>query len=286
MLRSPYDREIVGLALPALGALAAEPLYVLVDTAIVGHLGTTQLAALAIAADGAELGLHDLQLPHLRDDRARRAPARRRARRRGRGGSARRRCGWGSGSASCSRRWRSRCAEPVARDHGRRGARSLDQAVLYLRIAALGAPFFMLAAAGQGFLRGMRRPAHAAVDPARRAQRQRRARAAVRLRLRLGARGLGVGHGDRAGRDGRSRSCGCSCARSAGSGRGSTGSARCCGSAGEIAVRTTALLALVPRRLGGARAGRRVVARRAPDRVPALRLPRARARRDRDRRRR
>ena len=50
MLRSPYDREILRLAVPALGALAAEPLYVLVDTAIVGHLGTTQLAALAIAA--------------------------------------------------------------------------------------------------------------------------------------------------------------------------------------------------------------------------------------------
>src|ERR687888_209396 len=45
-----HDREIVRLALLALGALAAEPLYVLVDTAIVGHLGTTQLAALAIAA--------------------------------------------------------------------------------------------------------------------------------------------------------------------------------------------------------------------------------------------
>src|SRR3954447_22835761 len=44
------DREILALALPALGALAAEPLYVLVDTAIVGHLGTTPLAALAIAA--------------------------------------------------------------------------------------------------------------------------------------------------------------------------------------------------------------------------------------------
>src|ERR687884_707770 len=29
--RSPYDREILALALPALGALAAEPLYVLVD---------------------------------------------------------------------------------------------------------------------------------------------------------------------------------------------------------------------------------------------------------------
>jgi putative MATE family efflux protein len=48
--RSPYDAEIVRLALPALGALAAEPLYLLADTAIVGHLGTPQLAALALAA--------------------------------------------------------------------------------------------------------------------------------------------------------------------------------------------------------------------------------------------
>jgi len=49
-LRSEYDREIVWLAVPALGALAAEPLYLLVDTAIVGHLGRSQLAALGIAA--------------------------------------------------------------------------------------------------------------------------------------------------------------------------------------------------------------------------------------------
>src|SRR6185503_20018085 len=48
-LRSPHDREILRLALPALGALAAEPLYVLVDTAIVGHLGRPQLAALGLA---------------------------------------------------------------------------------------------------------------------------------------------------------------------------------------------------------------------------------------------
>jgi Na+-driven multidrug efflux pump len=46
----PHDREILTLALPALGALAAEPLYLLADTAIVGHLGTTQLAALALAS--------------------------------------------------------------------------------------------------------------------------------------------------------------------------------------------------------------------------------------------
>jgi putative MATE family efflux protein len=43
------DRRIAALAIPALGALAAEPLYVLVDTAIVGHLGVTPLAGLALA---------------------------------------------------------------------------------------------------------------------------------------------------------------------------------------------------------------------------------------------
>ena len=48
--RHPADREIVRLAVPALGALAAEPLYVLVDTAVVGHLGTPQLGGLAVAA--------------------------------------------------------------------------------------------------------------------------------------------------------------------------------------------------------------------------------------------
>lgn len=44
------DRDIVKLAIPALGALAAEPTYLLVDTAVIGHLGTTQLAALGLAA--------------------------------------------------------------------------------------------------------------------------------------------------------------------------------------------------------------------------------------------
>jgi MATE family, multidrug efflux pump len=44
------DRRIVALAIPALGSLAAEPLYVLVDTAIVGRLGTAQLGGLALAA--------------------------------------------------------------------------------------------------------------------------------------------------------------------------------------------------------------------------------------------
>ncbi|GAA0423510.1 MATE family efflux transporter [Streptomyces luteireticuli] len=45
-----HDREILALALPAFGALVAEPLFVLADTAIVGHLGTGPLAGLAVAA--------------------------------------------------------------------------------------------------------------------------------------------------------------------------------------------------------------------------------------------
>ena len=44
------DRRILGLAVPALGTLAVEPLYVLVDTAIVGHLGTVPLGGLAVAS--------------------------------------------------------------------------------------------------------------------------------------------------------------------------------------------------------------------------------------------
>ncbi|MET9695484.1 MATE family efflux transporter [Streptomyces sp. NPDC006529] len=45
-----HDREIFALALPAFGALVAEPLFVMADSAIVGHLGTPQLAGLGVAA--------------------------------------------------------------------------------------------------------------------------------------------------------------------------------------------------------------------------------------------
>ncbi len=44
------DREIVRLAVPALGALIAEPLFLLTDTALIGHLGATPLAGLGIAS--------------------------------------------------------------------------------------------------------------------------------------------------------------------------------------------------------------------------------------------
>ncbi|MBL1091321.1 MULTISPECIES: MATE family efflux transporter [Streptomyces] len=45
-----HDREIIALAVPAFGSLVAEPLFVMVDSAVIGHLGTSQLAGLGIAA--------------------------------------------------------------------------------------------------------------------------------------------------------------------------------------------------------------------------------------------
>ncbi|PIJ23493.1 hypothetical protein BMH30_11690, partial [Leucobacter sp. OLES1] len=44
------DRRIASLAIPALGALIAEPLFLIVDSALVGHLGAGSLAGLAVAS--------------------------------------------------------------------------------------------------------------------------------------------------------------------------------------------------------------------------------------------
>ncbi len=60
-LRSPHDRAIARLAVPALGTLVAEPLYVLADTAIVGRLGTDELAGLALAS-AVLLSVHSLMI--------------------------------------------------------------------------------------------------------------------------------------------------------------------------------------------------------------------------------
>ncbi len=49
-VRDPRDREILRLAVPAFLALVSEPLFLLSDAAIIGHLGTAPLAGLGIAA--------------------------------------------------------------------------------------------------------------------------------------------------------------------------------------------------------------------------------------------
>lgn len=48
--RRRHDREILSLAVPAFGALVAEPLFLMADSAIVGHLGTAQLAGVGVAS--------------------------------------------------------------------------------------------------------------------------------------------------------------------------------------------------------------------------------------------
>jgi putative MATE family efflux protein len=153
MRRSPYDREIFLLAIPALGALAAEPLYVLVDTAIVGHLGTTQLAALAIAATvmSSAFAIFNFLTYGTTAHVARLH------------GAGRDHDAAGMGSQAL---WLAALigaglfvlleivAAPLTTLMGAHGAVH-DGAVTYLRIAALGAPLFLVASAGQGFLRGM-----------------------------------------------------------------------------------------------------------------------------------
>lgn len=47
-MTSDLDRSILRLAVPALGALVAEPLFLLTDSALVGHLGAVPLAGLAL----------------------------------------------------------------------------------------------------------------------------------------------------------------------------------------------------------------------------------------------
>jgi len=44
------DREILRIAAPAFGALVAEPLFLLADSAIVGRIGTVPLGGLGVAS--------------------------------------------------------------------------------------------------------------------------------------------------------------------------------------------------------------------------------------------
>jgi putative MATE family efflux protein len=48
--RKGQSREILRLAVPAFGALVAEPLFLLADSAIIGHLGVAQLAGVGLAS--------------------------------------------------------------------------------------------------------------------------------------------------------------------------------------------------------------------------------------------
>jgi MATE family, multidrug efflux pump len=149
----PLDKEVFALAIPALGALAAEPLYVLVDTAIVGHLGTTQLASLAIAATVLSTGFAILNfLTYGTTAQVARLHGAGRDRDAAALGSQALWLGLFLGAALLAA---TVVLAPAAVNLMGGEDEVADGAVLYLRIAAIGGPFFMIAAAGQGFLRGM-----------------------------------------------------------------------------------------------------------------------------------
>jgi putative MATE family efflux protein len=152
-LRSPYDREILSLALPALGALAAEPLYLLTDTAMVGHLGTEQLAALAIAATllSGAFTLFNFLTYGTTAQVARLSGAAEH----GQAGSLAAQALWlASGIGVVLTASLAALAVPLVDLMGADG-HTAELAVLYLRIGSLGLPFALIALAGQGFLRGV-----------------------------------------------------------------------------------------------------------------------------------
>ena len=149
----PLDREVFALAVPALGALAAEPLYVLVDTAIVGHLGTVQLAALAIAATLLSTAFTVFNfLTYGTTAQVARLHGAGRDREAAALGSQALWLAIGIGALLLAL---TVVGAPAAVRLMGGEDEVADGATTYLRIAALGAPFFMLAASGQGFLRGM-----------------------------------------------------------------------------------------------------------------------------------
>ncbi|MGC4750385.1 MATE family efflux transporter [Micromonospora sp. DT201] len=165
--RSASPRRIASLALPALVVLAAEPLYVLVDTAVVGHLGRVPLAALAVGGTVMTLTAWVGTVVAY-----------------GTTGRAARRFGAGDRAAAVAEGVQSSWLAfgvglliaigmqfgggALARTLAGGGGDVAAAAATWLRIAALGAPGLLLAAAGNGWLRGVqdtRRPLFFVLGP-------------------------------------------------------------------------------------------------------------------------
>lgn len=146
-------RHILSLAVPALGVLAAEPVYVLVDTAVVGHLGALPLAGLALG--GTLLSVLTTQLTFLSygttSRTARLFGADRRADAVGEGVQA----SWlGVLVGLCVLVLGELLAGPIAL--GLSGSEQAAEAASgWLRIAVLGAPGILITMAGNGWMRGV-----------------------------------------------------------------------------------------------------------------------------------
>ena len=151
--RSPLDAEILRLAVPAFGALVAEPLFLLADSAIVGRLGTVPLGGLGIASQAlATLTGISIFLAYGTTAAVARqlgAGHRDAAIRYGIDGL------WLAaviGLVVLAAGWP--LAPEIVRAFGGSAAVS-QQAVTYLRISLLGAPAMLAVLAGTGVLRGL-----------------------------------------------------------------------------------------------------------------------------------
>lgn len=164
MRPASLTRQILGLAVPAFFALIAEPVFLIIDSAIIGHLGTPQLAGLGVAgsvlATAAGIFVFLAYGTTATVSRAMGAGDRRRAIAAGVDGSL---LAVLLGAVVALVVWLG--AEQLAAALGARGE-VWDHAVVYLRISALGLPAMLLVMAVTGALRGLldtRTPLYVAV---------------------------------------------------------------------------------------------------------------------------
>ncbi|MEV4094034.1 MATE family efflux transporter [Streptosporangium saharense] len=148
-----HDRQILRLAIPAFGALVAEPLFLLTDTVIVSHLPAPALGAVGVASTvlGALVALCVFLAYGTTAAVARQVGA-------GNTAQAVRQGGDGLWLAAAAGLVIIAVVWPLAPSLvalvGAEGELAL-QAVTYLRISLLGVPSMLLVLAGTGVLRGM-----------------------------------------------------------------------------------------------------------------------------------
>jgi putative MATE family efflux protein len=148
------SRQILALAIPALGALVAEPLFVLADSAIVGHLGPAQLAGLGTAGSALNtlVGVCIFLAYSTTAQVSRLIGAGRRAEGMARGVDG---MYLAAGLGLLLAVIGASCADPVVRWLGA-GAQAAPYAAVYLRVSCLGLPGMLLVLAATGLLRGLR----------------------------------------------------------------------------------------------------------------------------------
>ena len=147
------DRRILALGVPALATVLVEPVYTVVDTAIVGHLGTVPLGGLALASTvlNASFWVFNF-LSFGTTSRVAFLTGRRDER--------------GAATVAAQGLWLSvgigvpvtlllAVAAPVVAGVMGGHGDVLRAAVTYLRISALGTPFVLIGLVGNGYLRGV-----------------------------------------------------------------------------------------------------------------------------------